>query len=147
MRRLVSIAMVGIIALSVCAGVLAKPVTEDVKKMRTNFDHGLRILGKWGYIGENETAGYFAAKIKRARRAFVIRGVWNTTDNAEKGRIFGVMKKCFFNGIIKTGNKVMPIVGLFKINRESHAITMKWMTPHEYGWAKGKIVRAKPLPD
>ena len=144
MRRLVSIAMVGIIALSVCAGVLAKPVTEDVKKMRTNFDHGLRILGKWGYIGENETAGYFAAKIKRARRAFVIRGVWNTTDNMERGRIFGVVKRCYFNGIIRTANKTIPVIGLLRIDRNKHIMRMKWMTPQDYGWAVGKMKVERP---
>ena len=144
MKKMVPMVIIGIMALSICASALAKPMMGKIEKPRTDKICRLKILGKWGYIGDNETKGYFVAKIKRVRRALVIRGMWNTTDNTEKGRIFGVVKRCYFNGIIRTANKTIPVIGLLKIDRNKHIMRMKWMTPQGYGWAVGKIKVERP---
>jgi hypothetical protein len=51
------------------------------------------------------------------------------------------MKKGYFNGrVITPEGEKCHITGLYKFDRENNTIKMKWMTPHNSGWAGAKIV-------
>ena len=102
------------------------------------------LRGIWGHAGDNESDGYFAARISKKSRRGMFRGVYNTTDNETKGKIFGVMRNGYFHGKIITpeGNKYR-ITGLYNINRENKTFKMRWMTPGGSGWAVAKIAMSK----
>ena len=100
---------------------------------------GLR--GIWGHAGDNESDGYFGARITRRNRVGVFNGLYNTTGNESKTRIVGIMRHGYFNGKIITedGGKC-PVTGLYKINRENQVFKLRWMTPHGTGWAVARII-------
>jgi len=101
----------------------------------------VEVEGIWGYADKNESSGYFAGKIMKNRRVSILKGVFNTTDNKSKGKIIGIMKHGYFNGKILTGNGTRyPLTGLYDINRENKTIRIRWVTHHEIGWAKAKII-------
>ena len=100
-----------------------------------------KIRGLWGLAGDNESDGYFAGQLIKKPRVVVFRGVYNKTDNESYGKIIGIMKRGYFNGRIVTpeGEKCR-ITGLYKIDQENKTLKMRWMTPHQMGWAIAKIV-------
>ncbi len=109
--------------------------TDDAQQKKI----GLR--GIWGYAGNNESDGYFGARITRRNRVGVFNGLCNTTGNESKTRIVGIMRHGYFNGRIITedGGKC-PVIGLYKINRESQLFKLRWMTLHGNGWAVARII-------
>jgi len=100
---------------------------------------GLR--GIWGHAGDNESDGYFGARITRRNRVGVFNGLYNATDNESKTRIVGIMRHGYFNGKIITedGGKC-PVTGLYKINKENQLFKLRWMTSHGNGWAVARII-------
>ncbi|HID25074.1 MAG TPA: hypothetical protein EYP23_01225 [Thermoplasmata archaeon] len=102
----------------------------------------VRFRGIWGFTGDNETSGYFAGVITKRGRVAWVHGVWNTSDNENHGRLVGIMKHGYFNGRVSTGDETMRhVTGLYKINREKHVLRMRWITPHQGGWAVAKLSR------
>jgi len=99
------------------------------------------LRGIWGHAGDNESDGYFGARITRRNRVGVFNGLYNTTGNESKTRIVGIMRHGYFNGKIITedGGKC-PVTGLYKINRENQLFKLRWMTPHGTGWAVARII-------
>jgi len=104
----------------------------------------VKLRGMWGLAGDNESDGYFGGQITRRDRFAVFRGLYNKTDNETHGKIFGIMKKGYFNGgiVTPTGEKCR-ITGLYKIDKENKTLKMRWITPHNAGWAVAKTI----LPD
>ncbi len=99
------------------------------------------LRGIWGHAGDNESDGYFGARITRRNRVGVFNGLYNTTGNESKTRIVGIMRHGYFNGKIITedGDKC-PVTGLYKINRENQVFKLRWMTPRGTGWAVARII-------
>lgn len=101
----------------------------------------VKVRGVWGLAGDNESDGFFGGQLKRHGRFIIFRGLYNKTDNESMGKVFGIMKKGYFNGrIITPGEYKCKITGLYDINKEYRTLKMKWLTPHNSGWAKAKIV-------
>ena len=100
---------------------------------------GLR--GIWGHAGDNESDGYFGARITRRNRVGVFNGLYNITGNESKTRIVGIMRHGYFNGKIVTedGGKC-PVAGLYKINKENQLFKLCWMIPHGNGWAVARMI-------
>lgn len=100
----------------------------------------VKVIGIWGYTGDNESDGYFGGRITRKGRFGVLRGLYNVTGNESKGKIVGIMKRGYFNGRLTTSNgSKCHITGLYKIDKENHLLKLRWMTPHKSGWAIAKI--------
>ncbi len=103
---------------------------------------GLR--GIWGYAGDNESDGYFGARITRRNRVGIFNGLYNTTGNESKTRIVGIMRHGYFNGRIITEDcGKCPVTGLYKIDRENQLFKLRWMAPHGNGWAVARILLPK----
>jgi len=99
------------------------------------------LRGIWGHAGDNESDGYFGARITRRNRVGIFNGLYNTTGNESKTRIVGIMRHGYFNGkIITEGGGKFPITGLYKINRENQLFKLRWMTPRGTGWAVARIL-------
>ena len=100
-----------------------------------------KLRGIWGFAGDNESDGYFAGRLVRRNRVGVFKGVYNKTDNESQGKIFGIMKKGYFNGAIITPNgERIRITGLYKIDVEDKTFKLRWMASYAAGWAAAKIV-------
>jgi len=100
-----------------------------------------KLRGVWGLADDNESDGFFGGQLKRHGRFIIFRGQYNKTDNESMGKVFGIMKKGYFNGIVITSNEYKcKITGLYDINKENGTLKMKWLTPHYSGWARAKIV-------
>ena len=99
------------------------------------------LRGIWGHAGDNESDGYFGARITRRNRVGVFNGLYNTTGNESKTRIVGMMRHGYFNGkIITEDSGKCPVTGLYKISRENQLFKLRWMTPHGTGWAVARII-------
>ena len=71
------------------------------------------LRGIWGHAGDNESDGYFGARITRRNRAGVFNGLYNTTGNESKTQIVGIMRHGYFNGkIIAEDGGECPVTGL-----------------------------------
>jgi len=151
MKRMVLAMMIGLLILSIPIASSALPTEKkkscDVplprfpKNPEKNI-HRVKVIGKWGYSGENQSAGYFIMVLKRVRkRLILVKGLLNTTNGSAKARFFGIAKRCFLNGVIRYDNRTIPVVGLLKIDRDNNVIRAKWMSPRESGWAVGRISR------
>lgn len=102
---------------------------------------GLKFRGIWGFAGDNESDGYFGGRIIKHKRALVLKGVYNKTGSEEYGKVFGIMRKGYFNGkVISPEGEKCHITGLYKFDRQNNTFRMKWMTPHANGWAGAKII-------
>lgn len=101
----------------------------------------VKIRGTWGISGENESDGYFGARIARRGRFAIFKGLYNKTDNETYGKVFGIMKKGYFNGrVVNPAGESCKITGLYHVDKENNILKMRWMTPHSGGWAVGKII-------
>ena len=98
-----------------------------------------KFRGIWGYADDNETQGYVGGFIGRRGRFGYINGAWNTTDDDKQGRVFGILKKGFFNGKIVTENGTNRITGLYRIDKEKQVLHLRWMTAYKVGWAHCRI--------
>jgi len=104
----------------------------------------VKLRGMWDLAGDNESDGYFGGQITRRGRFAVFRGLYNKTDNETHGKIFGIMKRGYFNGgIVTPDGEKCRITGLYKIDRDNKTFKMRWITPHNAGWAVAKTI----LPD
>jgi hypothetical protein len=100
----------------------------------------LVLRGVWGFQGDNSRDGYLVGRLLRYPRFMVFKGLYNTTDNQEKTRLVGMLRNGFFNGrILLNNDTTCPITGFFKINREQRLVKLRWMTPHQTGWAVANI--------
>ena len=100
----------------------------------------LVLRGTWGFQGDNSSDGTVAGHLIRRPRFMVFHGFFDTISTQEKTRIVGIIKNGYFNGKIFYGNDtVCPITGLLKINREQRLVKLRWMTPHQTGWAVANI--------
>jgi hypothetical protein len=68
------------------------------------------LRGIWGHAGDNESDGYFGARITRRNRVGVFNGLYNTTGNESKTRIVGIMRHGYFNTPHGTGWAVARII-------------------------------------
>jgi hypothetical protein len=101
----------------------------------------VKVRGVWGIAGDNESDGFFGGRLIRRGRFIVFKGLYNKTDNETMGKVVGIMKKGYFNGVVITpGEYKCKITGLYDINKEDRTFKMKWLTPHNSGWARAKIV-------
>ena len=101
----------------------------------------VKVRGVWGLAGDNESDGYFGARIERRGRVGVFKGLYNKTDNESFGKVFGIMKAGYFNGrVVNPAGESCKITGLYKIDKEENTLKMRWMTLHSGGWAVGKII-------
>ena len=101
----------------------------------------IKIRGVWGLSGDNESDGYFGARIARRGRFAVFKGLYNKTDNETYGKVFGVMKKGYFNGrVVNPAGESCKITGLYHVDKENNILKMRWLTPHSGGWAVGKMI-------
>ena len=99
------------------------------------------LRGIWGYDGDSESDGYFGGRLIRKNRFVVFKGLCNTTGNESMSQVVGIMRHGFFNGkIVASNGSKCPITGLYRINKEKHLLKLRWMTPHESGWAVAKII-------
>ena len=99
-----------------------------------------KIRGIWGFAGDNESDGYFGGRLIKNRRVLVFRGVYNKTGNESYGKIIGIMKRGYFNGrLVTPDGEKCKITGLYKIDRENKTLKMRWMTPHQMGWALARF--------
>jgi hypothetical protein len=111
------------------------PVNEECPKKY------VKIRGVWGLSDDNESDGYFGAKIERRGRFAVFKGLYNKTDNESQGKVFGIMKKSYFNGrVVSPSGESCKIIGLYHVDKEEELLKMRWMTRHNTGWAVGKII-------
>jgi hypothetical protein len=112
-----------------------KPV--DIPPLNT------KVRGIWGFAGDNESDGYFGGILTRSHRFGVFRGLFNTTDNETRGKIVGILKHGYLDGrVITADQNVSPVTGLYKVDKETHVIKLRWMTPFTSGWAVAKISRS-----
>lgn len=101
----------------------------------------VKIRGIWGLSGDNESDGYFGGRIVRRGRFAVLKGLYNKTDNESFGKVFGIMKKGYFNGrVVNPEGESCKITGLYHVDKENEILKMRWMTPRLNGWAVGKII-------
>ena len=118
--------------------------TDDEPKKDTMPKKYVKLRGIWGFTGDNESDGYFGGQLSRRGRFTVFKGLYNKTDNESYGKVFGIMKRGYFNGrVVTPDGKSCKITGLYKINRENKTFKMRWMTPHSTGWAIAKIIPAE----
>jgi hypothetical protein len=111
------------------------PINEECPKKYA------KIRGFWGLSGDNESDGYFGAKIERHGRFGVFKGLYNKSDNESKGKVFGIMKKGYFNGrVVSPSGESCKIIGLYHVDKENNMLKMRWMTRLNSGWAVGKII-------
>jgi hypothetical protein len=98
------------------------------------------LRGKWGYADDNESDGYFGGVITRKGRFGVIKGLFNTSENENHSRFYGIMRKGYFNGrILGDNDSGCHITGLYKIDRENQLLKFRWMTPIYNGWGVAKL--------
>jgi len=101
----------------------------------------VKLRGIWGLADDNESDGYFGGQIIRRGRFAVFRGLYNKTDNETYGKVFGIMKKGYFNGgIVTPDGEKCRITGLYKIDTDNKTLKMRWMTSHNAGWAVAKSI-------
>jgi hypothetical protein len=111
------------------------PINEECPKKY------VKIRGVWGLSDDNESDGYFGAKIVRRGRFGVFKGLYNKTDNESYGKVFGIMKKGYFNGrVVNPAGESCKIIGLYHVDKEEDLLKMRWMTRLNSGWAVGKII-------
>ena len=111
------------------------PIHEDCPKKY------VKIRGVWGLSGDNESDGYFGARIVRRGRFAIFKGLYNKTGNESSGKVFGIMKKGYFNGrVVNPDGESCKITGLYHVDKEEDLLKMRWMTPLSSGWAIGKII-------
>ena len=104
----------------------------------------VKLRGVWGLTGDNESDGYFGGRIFKRGRIAVLKGLYNKTDNESTGKVFGIMKKGYFNGRVEnTEGKSCKITGLYKIDRENMTFKMHWLTPRNSGWAIARIITSQ----
>jgi hypothetical protein len=110
------------------------PINEECPKKY------ITVRGIWGLSGDNESDGYFGAKIVRRGRFGVFKGIYNKSGNESYGKVFGIMKKGYFNGrVVNPDGESCKIIGLYHIDKENELLKMRWMTPLGSGWAVGKL--------
>ena len=152
MRKIcgILIAMVVLSAVIPGSAVSASPMfSEKKEKIKKDvLDENIIVLrGKWGFKGDKEPDGDFAGKIIPKNRFFVFKGIFNVTNSSYgdvKGRVFGVLRHGFFNGIVKGANgERSKVIGLYKLDRERKIFKIRWMTFHDAGWALAKITSGK----
>ncbi len=101
----------------------------------------VKLRGVWGLAGDNESDGYFGGRIFRRGKFAVFKGLYNKTNNESFGKVFGIMKRGYFNGkVVNPEGESCKITGLYKIDRENKTFKMRWITPHNSGWAAAKII-------
>jgi len=155
MRRMILAILMGLLILSIPIASSALPSEKEkprgvplprLPKEPERKGYRVKVIGKWGYRGENRSAGYFVMVLKRARkRLILVKGLLNTTDGSAKAKFFGIAKRCFLNGVVRYDNKTVPVVGLLKLDRDNKMVMVKWMSPRVSGWAVGRIsVRSAP---
>jgi hypothetical protein len=111
------------------------PINEECPKRYA------KIRGIWGVSGDNESDGYFGGRIVRHGRFAVLKSLYNKSDNESFGKVFGIMKKGYFNGrVVNPNGQSCKIVGLYHVDKENETLKMRWMTPLGSGWAVGKII-------
>ena len=104
----------------------------------------VKLRGVWGLAGDNESNGYFGGRIIKHGRFAVFRGLYNKTDNESTGKVFGIMKKGYFNGrVVNPDGESCKISGLYKIDRVNMTFKMRWMTLISSGWAVAKIISSQ----
>jgi len=128
------------------------PYLDDSDKL----DNGvkckkIRVRGVWGFLGDNISDGHFGGIIKRTKRCdvSVFRGVYYCNDNGsntslvyneKRGKFIVFMKHGYFNGKLITPKGYMrPITGLYKVDRENRLLKLRWLLPHNNGWAIAKM--------
>jgi len=100
----------------------------------------IKVRGVWGLSGDNESDGYFGARIVRRGRFAVFKGLYNKSGNESYGKVFGIMKKGYFNGrVVNPAGESCKIICLYHIDKENELLKMRWMTPLGSGWAVGKL--------
>jgi hypothetical protein len=100
----------------------------------------LVLRGIWGFQGDNSSDGYLGGHLIRYPRFMVFKGLYNTSNNVEKTRLVGMLRNGYFNGrILVNNNTICPITGFFRIDREQRLVKLRWMTPHQTGWAVANI--------
>ena len=130
--------------------VLAEPLLEDEnfsEELPRSIDAastdssigGLKIRGVWGYSGDKDPDGYLVGKVTKRGKQVIFQGVFNQSGKETRFHIVGLLKKGFLNGKITVGEKTIKITGLYRINKEKHLLRLRWLTPHNSGWAVGKI--------
>ncbi|HDO19868.1 MAG TPA: hypothetical protein ENG74_03985, partial [Thermoplasmatales archaeon] len=123
-------------SLSANKSICSKSINRERLKMayKHEWKHKVKVRGIWGYESNNNSSGIFAGVMTKTRKGIILfKGIWKTDNNSSKGKIFGIMKKGYFNGRVITEGKVIPITGLYKVNREKRTIRMKWLMPNNYG--------------
>ena len=120
MRRMILAILMGLLILSIPIASSALPSEKEkprsvpllrLPKEPERKGYRVKVIGKWGYGGENRSAGYFVMVLKRARkRLILVKGLLNTTDSSAKAKFFGIAKRCFLNGVVRYDNKTVPAV-------------------------------------
>jgi len=119
-----------------------KSQLSDEQQIDINTSSGyVKIHGIWGYAGDNVSDGHFGGRIKKVKNVVHFIGMWNTTCNASKEKIVGVLNRGYFNGnVITPDGSKYRITGLYKVDKEKHLLKLRWMTAGKSGWAVGKII-------
>lgn len=103
-------------------------------------DSQIKCRGVWGYDGSNETQGYVGGILTVREKGVVLRGRFNMTGNSTKEKIICVLRKGYLNGRIIVGNvSVYRIVGLYRYDRDTQILHIRWMTAQKTGWAHLRI--------
>jgi hypothetical protein len=111
-----------------------RPTDDSQHKM-------VSLRGIWGHFGDNESDGYFGARITRRNRVGFFNGFYNTTGNESKIRLVGIMRYGYFNGkIITEDGGRCPVIGLYKVDQEKQLFKLRWMAPHGNGWGVARII-------
>jgi len=112
---------------------------NTVDEGSTETDRSVTVRGKWGQGKDREADGFFGGTITRKGRVGVFVGTYNKTDEAERIRIVGILKKGYFNGKIISDEGEQRITGLYKIDVDEKTIRLQWMAPGTAGWALGRF--------
>jgi len=112
---------------------------QVMENLSVNTGKGLKVIGRWSHGKDEDSDGYFAARITQRGRVGLLKGVYNLTGEEEKTRIVGIMKKGYFNGRIITDDGEVKLIGFYRVDKEQHLLKMQWMTPGHAGWAVGRL--------
>ena len=115
----------------------SQPTTSEKPTQR----RGIKFKGLWGYDEDNTTQGYVGGVLRRKCQHAVLLGRWNRTGSEETGKIIGKFHMGYFAGRVENPDgQRCHIIGLYKVDKENQLIKMKWMTPHQDGWAVFKYL-------